>query len=130
MLAQSQSLRRVGLMQSEPHAKDAKAEADVVVREVGHCSVNELRAAESKFLCGLCGLSDLTPEQKVSFTEERISSLTNNAATFPAPKPSVTTRISCLATNLTPGKKYWFRVRAVGAAGLSGWSDSAARLTA
>ena len=48
-------------MQSEPHAKgakDAKAEADpeVLVREERHCSVNELRAAESKFLCGLCAL--------------------------------------------------------------------------
>ena len=43
---------------------------------------------------------------------------------------TVTTRISCLATNLTPGTKYWFRVRAVGAAGLSGWSDPAAKLAA
>jgi len=200
------------------------------------------------------GLSELTPEQKVTFTEERITSLNSNAATFPAPNPSVavlttaknnldirlkaiaqmeslldaersyalteeaeldvllqqeanyveniakgeasvillsgfplaqepmpvgqlappqnllgiatdiegqtklkwnsvhgaksyivecannpngpwsqvtvTTRISCLATNLTPGTKYWFRVRAVGAAGLSGWSDPAAKLAA
>ena len=48
-------------MQSEPHAKgakDAKAEADpdVLVREERHYSVNELRAAESKFLCVLCVL--------------------------------------------------------------------------
>ena len=35
------------------------------------------------------GLFDLTSEQKVSFTEERITSLTNNAATFPQPNPSV-----------------------------------------
>ena len=200
------------------------------------------------------GLSELSPEQKVTFTEERITSLTNNVATFPAPNPpvlalttaknnldtrlkaiaqqeslldaerayaateeaaldallqqeasyveniangevsiillsgfplaqepapigqlsppqnllglatdiegqtklkwnsvhgaksyivecatnpngpwvpvTVTTRISCLATNLTPGTKYWFRVRAVGAAGLSGWSDPAAKLAA
>ena len=200
------------------------------------------------------GLSELTPEQKVTFTEERITSLTNNVTTFPAPNPpvlalttaknnldtrlkaiaqqeslldaerayaateeaeldallqqeanyveniakgeaaiillsgfplaqepapigqlsppqnllgiatdiegqtklkwnlvrgaksyivecatspdgpwvpvTVTTRISCLATNLTPGTKYWFRVRAVGAAGLSGWSDPAAKLAA
>ena len=43
---------------------------------------------------------------------------------------TVTTRISCNAANLTPGTKYWFRVRAVGAAGLSGWSDPAAKLAA
>ena len=46
-------------MQLEPHAKgakDAKAEADpeVLVREEKHYSVNELRAAESKFLCVIC----------------------------------------------------------------------------
>jgi len=43
---------------------------------------------------------------------------------------TVTKRISCVAQNLTPGTKYWFRVRAVGAAGLSGWSDPAAKLAA
>ena len=43
---------------------------------------------------------------------------------------TVTTRVSCVAANLTPGTKYWFRVRAVGAAGLSGWSDPAAKLAA
>ena len=200
------------------------------------------------------GLSDMTPEEKVTFTEERITSLTDNAATFPQPNPSVaalttaknnvdlrlkaiaqmetaleaeratavtatteldalltqeaayveniakgvvaiillsgfplaqesapigqlpppqnltgapfglegimqlkwgrvhgarsyvaeyatspdgpwsqaamTTRVSCLAGNLTPGVKYWFRVRALGAAGLSGWSEPVAKVAA
>lgn len=40
------------------------------------------------------------------------------------------TRVSCNAANLTPGKKYWFHVRAVGAAGLNGWSELAAKLAA
>ena len=40
------------------------------------------------------------------------------------------TRVSCNAANLTPGKKYWIHVRAVGAAGLNGWSELAAKLAA
>jgi hypothetical protein len=42
----------------------------------------------------------------------------------------VTTRATCKATGLTSGTKYWFRLRAVGAAGLSGWSDPAQKMAA
>ena len=41
---------------------------------------------------------------------------------------AVSTRVSCVAANLTSGTKYWFHVRAVGAAGLSGWSDPAVKM--
>jgi hypothetical protein len=37
---------------------------------------------------------------------------------------------NCLVTGLTSGKKYWFRVRAVGTAGFSGWSDPAVKMAA
>lgn len=33
------------------------------------------------------------------------------------------TRATCVATNLTPGTVYWFRVQVLGAAGWSDWSD-------
>lgn len=47
-----------------------------------------------------------------------------------APSPSgpwteiyMGTRARCLATSLTSGSQYWFRVQAIGAAGPSDWSD-------
>ena len=33
------------------------------------------------------------------------------------------TRATCVATNLTPGSQYWFRVQVLGAAGWSDWRD-------
>jgi hypothetical protein len=42
----------------------------------------------------------------------------------------VTTRVSAVAAGLTSGTKYWFRVRALGAAGFSGWSDSTQKMAA
>jgi hypothetical protein len=33
------------------------------------------------------------------------------------------TRATCVATDLTPGAVYWFRVKVLGAAGWSDWSD-------
>jgi hypothetical protein len=42
----------------------------------------------------------------------------------------VTTRTTSKASGLTSGTKYWFRVRAVGSAGLSGWSDPAQKMAA
>ena len=33
------------------------------------------------------------------------------------------TRANCVATGLTSGTQYWFRVQAIGAAGASDWSD-------
>jgi len=42
----------------------------------------------------------------------------------------VTTRVSTIATGLVSGAKCWFRVRAVGAAGFSGWSDPAQKMAA
>ena len=48
----------------------------------------------------------------------------------PWSQAAMTTRVSCLAGNLTPGVKYWFRVRALGAAGLSGWSEPVAKVAA
>ena len=33
----------------------------------------------------------------------------------------------CTVTGLTSGTEYWFRVRAIGAAGLSAWSDPATK---
>jgi len=42
----------------------------------------------------------------------------------------VTTRTSTVASGLVSGTKYWFRVRALGAAGFSGWSDPAQKMAA
>ncbi len=42
----------------------------------------------------------------------------------------VTTRTTLVCAGLVSGTKYWFRVRAVGAAGLSGWSDPAQKMAA
>lgn len=42
----------------------------------------------------------------------------------------VTTRVSATAVGLTSGTKYWFRVRAIGTAGFSGWSDPAHKMAA
>lgn len=42
----------------------------------------------------------------------------------------VTSRASATATGLTSGTKYWFRVRAFGTAGFSGWSDPAQKMAA
>ncbi len=42
----------------------------------------------------------------------------------------VTTRVSTTATGLTSGVKYWFRVRAIGTAGYSGWSEPAQKMAA
>jgi hypothetical protein len=42
----------------------------------------------------------------------------------------VTTPVSTVATGLVSGTKYWFRVRALGAAGFSGWSDPAQKMAA
>ena len=42
----------------------------------------------------------------------------------------VSTRVSITATGLVSGTKYWFRVRALGAAGFSGWSDPAQKMAA
>jgi hypothetical protein len=43
---------------------------------------------------------------------------------------TVSTRTSCTASGLNSAVKYWFRVRAVGASGMSGWSDPAVKLAA
>jgi hypothetical protein len=40
------------------------------------------------------------------------------------------TRTTSKASGLTSGTKYWFRVRAVGAAGLSGGSEPAQKMAA
>ena len=42
----------------------------------------------------------------------------------------VTTRSSTVAMGLKSGTKYWFRVRALGAAGYSGWSASSQKMAA
>ena len=43
---------------------------------------------------------------------------------------AITTRAEYTAQGLTSGTKYWFRVRAVGAAGLGPWSDPAVKMAA
>jgi hypothetical protein len=43
---------------------------------------------------------------------------------------TVTTRITHTITGLTPGTKYWIRVRAVGANGFGPWSDPACKMAA
>jgi hypothetical protein len=40
------------------------------------------------------------------------------------------TRSQCLATGLTSGTQYWFRVQAIGSAGPSDWSDPATKRAA
>ena len=40
----------------------------------------------------------------------------------------IATSASKVITNLTTGKRYWFRVAAVGAAGQSGWSEHATKV--
>ena len=40
------------------------------------------------------------------------------------------TRATCVATGLTSGSQYWFRVQALGTAGPSDWSDPAAKRAA
>jgi hypothetical protein len=40
------------------------------------------------------------------------------------------TRATCVATGLTSGTQYWFRVQALGSAGPSDWSDPATRRAA
>jgi len=42
----------------------------------------------------------------------------------------VTTRVGTTAVGLTSGTKCWFRVRAIGTAGFSGWSDPAQKMAA
>lgn len=42
----------------------------------------------------------------------------------------VTSRASATATGLVAGTKYWFRVRAFGTAGFSGWSNPAQKMAA
>ena len=42
----------------------------------------------------------------------------------------VTTRASTTAVGLISGTKYWFRVRALGTSGYSGWSDPAQKMAA
>lgn len=42
----------------------------------------------------------------------------------------VTSRVSATATGLTSGTKYWFRVRAFGTAGFSGWSEPTQKMAA
>ena len=41
----------------------------------------------------------------------------------PCNQIKVTSRASATAAGLTSGTKYWFRVRAFGTAGFSGWSE-------
>ena len=48
----------------------------------------------------------------------------------PWTQAEVTTRVSIVAKGLTGGTKYWFRVRALGAAGFSGWSDAVQKMAA
>ncbi len=43
---------------------------------------------------------------------------------------AVTTRANCTATGLTGGTKYWFRARAVGAAGAGPWSEPVMKMAA
>ena len=53
---------------------------------------------------------------------------TNQAG--PWTQVDVTTRVSTVATGLVSGTKYLFRVRALGAAGFSGWSAPAQKMAA
>jgi hypothetical protein len=48
----------------------------------------------------------------------------------PWTQAAITTRSSHTLTGLTSGKKYWIRVRGVGAAGLGPWSDPAVKMAA
>ena len=42
----------------------------------------------------------------------------------------ITTRVSHTFTGLTPGTKYWVKVRAVGTSGFGLWSDPACKMAA
>ena len=52
------------------------------------------------------------------------------SANGPWTQVTVTARANHSVDGLTAGTKYWFRVRAVGAAGMSGWSDPAVKMAA
>lgn len=43
---------------------------------------------------------------------------------------NIITRVSYAFTGLTPGQKYWVRVRALGTLGFGPWSDPACRMAA
>ncbi len=48
----------------------------------------------------------------------------------PWAQTAITTRTSQTLTDLTPGTKYWVRVRAIGSAGVGPWSDLACKMAA
>ena len=48
----------------------------------------------------------------------------------PWAQAAITTRTTLMLTDLTPGTKYWVRVRAIGSSGVGPWSDPACKMAA